>query len=163
MVAANPKAHARGMASPRLHIGRHSCIGASYVVTTVTRDRNPLLACDKHAQLLVEQLKALEREGSVESLAWGLMPDHVHWLFTLRSTSLACVVQRLKARSAHAIATYIGKTGGIWQRGYYDHQIRSDSDLREQMLYLLANPIRARFVHDLADYPYWLSMGRVAA
>lgn len=147
--------HADGMASPRLTIGRHSCIGSCYVVTTVLRNRLPLFNDARCARAVVSEIHALHGEHRVDSLAWTLMPDHLHWLFRLREGSLAACLQRLKSRSARAVNAIRRSHGSLWQSGYYDHQIRNERMLRRQVLYMLANPLRAGLVETLADYPHW--------
>ena len=48
------------------------------------------------------------------------------------------------------------KIGGqLWQAGYHDHALRSDEDVREVALYVIANPRRAGLVDRFRDYPPW--------
>lgn len=55
------------------------------------------------------------------------MPNHVHWLLQLgERDTLALVVDRMKARNAHAANRAIGRRGPLWARGYHDHALRGD-------------------------------------
>jgi len=83
------------------------------------------------------------------------MPDHVHWLFTLRRDGLSDCLRRFKSRSAHTINLVRQVPGPVWQSGFYDHRLRDDEDLRVQARYIVANPIRAGLVADIREYPYW--------
>ncbi len=150
-------ADAPRMASPRLQRGRVSEIGAYYVVTTVTRDRQRIFLDDEVAGVVRREI---ERAWHVATLAWVLMPDHLHWLFELQSGLLSAAIQSFKCRSALAVGRGTGRDGGIWQPGFYDHRIRADHDLRSQALYLLENPVRAGIVQHAAQYPHaWNAWG----
>ncbi len=82
-------------------------------------------------------------------MCYVLMPDHLHWLMQLHEGNLSDAVKLLKGRSARAIGTT------IWQPNYYDHALRHDEDLRKAARYIVANPLRAKLVARLGDYPLW--------
>jgi len=101
-------------------------------------------------------MRSLHDGGAVSSIAWVVMPDHVHWLFQLgEDFTLSQVMKQLKARSALKINASLGREGPVWQRGFYDHAIRHDKDLRTVSRYIVANPLRAGLVQQLGDYPLW--------
>ena len=141
-----------------LRKGRVSLPGCAYHVTACTHDRRPIFSDLGCARLLVAEMRRLHDAALVDSLAWVIMPDHVHWLFVLgEAESLSEIVKRLKACSARSIswANEFAPTGPLWQRGFYDHAIRSDEDLRAVARYIVANPLRAGLVHRLGEYPLW--------
>ncbi|MFK5927062.1 MAG: hypothetical protein QM483_10570 [Desulfuromusa sp.] len=43
----------------------------------------------------------------------------------------------------------------IWQKGYHDHALRDDEDLRQVARYIVANPVRAGLVVRAIDYSHW--------
>jgi REP element-mobilizing transposase RayT len=50
---------------------------------------------------------------------------------------------------------YLAKQGGIgWQKGFFDHRIRSDKLLRETLDYVRLNPVRAKLVEKSEDWPH---------
>ena len=68
-----------------LQTGRFSQNNQIYFVTTVLHQRKPLfqdLFCGK---IIVHEMKTLHERNVVDSLAWVVMPDHVHWLFKLNN------------------------------------------------------------------------------
>ncbi len=138
-----------------LRKGRLSEVGQIYSITCVTADRGPVFACWQSARALVAQLRALHDAGDVESLAWVVMPDHLHWLFQLRRGDLATIVCRMKARSSLAINRRNGTCGRLWQKGYYDRALRREEDLRSAARYIIMNPVRAGLVQKVGDYPLW--------
>lgn len=71
-----------------LRRGRYSELGRLYLLTTVTHQRKPLLHDFHHARLVIHQLRQSDEEHACRSLAWVLMPDHLHWLIELKGTTL---------------------------------------------------------------------------
>ena len=152
------------MASPRLVIGRQHQPGAYYVITTVVADRRPRLASPRAADMVVAQFRLAEQEGLLNSLAWVVMPDHLHWMFQLHSPGLGACMQRFKSRSARQINALQVARGAVWQAGYYDHRLRHDEDLLAQARYLLANPGRKGLADAIGDYPHaWSTWGTYLA
>ncbi len=139
-----------------LRRGRHSELGQVYLVTAVTERRKAVFTDPLLARLLVREMRHLHNDRHLESLAWVVMPDHVHWLIELGSAPLPKVVQRFKSRSAIAINRITGETGArIWQRGFHDRALRQDEDLIDAARYIVANPLRAGLVERIGDYPWW--------
>ena len=48
-----------------------------------------------------------------------------------------------------------GRVSPVWQRGFYDHAIRREENLRNVARYIVANPLRAGLVQQIGDYPLW--------
>ena len=134
-------------AGRRLRNGRVSEPGRIYLVTTVTLGRKPLFTDFHLARRVVLALR--NQPAHALTLAFVLMPDHLHWLIQLESGDLPRVVGRLKAESARAV----GKP--IWQRGYHDRMARKEDDIRAMARYLVGNPLRAGLVDDIGEYPHW--------
>ncbi len=143
------------MANPHLLRGRTSQVGCYYSITTVVRDRRPLLVQGNNTCILRDELQCITQEGIADTLAWVAMPDHLHWLFQLRQGSLGRCLQRFKSRSARTINLDTGSSGPFWQGGYYEHCLRSEEDLLTQARYLVANPLRKGLVTKIEDYPFW--------
>jgi REP element-mobilizing transposase RayT len=134
-----------------LRRGRVSLPDHVYHVTAVTRDRQPLFSNLWAGRCVVHALIA----GDADTLAYVVMPDHLHWLLRLRRVPLSRVVQRMKSLSARAANLALGRGGAVWQAGYLDHALRQDEDLRGVARYIAANPLRAGLVDNLLDYPLW--------
>ncbi|UXB32177.1 transposase [Stenotrophomonas maltophilia] len=149
------------MASPALRFGRWSQTGNFYAITVVTRGRRPWFDDKANVDLLIEALRTVERTGRTSSLAWVVMPDHLHWLVELRTGTLAGCMQILKSRSGRSIARRVDANAPIWQAGFYDHALRSDECLRTQAMYIAANPVRAGLATRIGEYPYVWSRWRL--
>lgn len=141
--------------SRNLRNGRFCAPGYIYMVTTTTLHREPILAQWPLGRLLVREFKQAQALELVNSLAWVVMPDHLHWLLELRAGSLADLMQRVKSKSAKAINQACGRQGRLWQDGFHDVAVRREEDIVRFARYIVANPLRAKLVTSLRDYPLW--------
>ena len=143
MAESKPHAH-------RLRSGRHSLAGLVYMVTVVTLERQKFFDNFVAARTLIHALRAESERQQASTLAFVVMPDHVHWLMQLEEgAALAQCVRRVKA-----VTTYrLGHP--VWQRGYHDHAVRHDEDLKALTRYVIANPLRAGLTPAVALYPHW--------
>jgi REP element-mobilizing transposase RayT len=104
---------------------------------------------------MIRQLRTTCDELDVDSLAWVVMPDHLHWLFVLHRQSISEVVRRVKGKSAYAINSHRGRHTKVWQHGFHDHAVRKEEDIKHIARYIIANPLRAGLVKTVGDYPHW--------
>jgi len=139
-----------------LRRGRASETGRAYLLTAVTHNRQPIFADWQLARLLIKEMRSLHDAKLVESFAWVVMPDHLHWLIKLGPLTLAKLMQQIKSRSAIAINKACpDHYARLWQKGFHDHALRSEEDLQETARYIVANPLRAGLIQHIGDYPLW--------
>ncbi|MDD1968093.1 transposase [Pseudomonas putida] len=138
-----------------LRNGRYSEPGRIYLITSVTQGRTPVFADWRLGRLVVEELRAAQESGMADSMAWVVMPDHLHWLMALKDSQLTPLMQRVKSRSARSVNSVRGGHTQLWQRGFYDRALRSEDDLLRMARYVVANPLRAGLVRRIGDYPLW--------
>jgi putative transposase len=132
-----------------LRRSRHSQVGRVYHVVFSTRDRAPVFIDFTKARMMTACLERSALQSISDTLAFVVMPDHVHWLFVLKFGSISQCVQRVKAQ-------YSRDSGeSIWGVGFYDHAIRMDEDLKAAARYIVANPLRAGLVENVGDYSHW--------
>ena len=137
-----------------LRIGRHSAPHQIYMITTVTQLRAPLFEDLYVGRCVVNTLR--QAESSAQTLAYIVMPDHLHWLMQLREgTSLATTVQFVKTLSAKSINEFHGSKGKVWAKGYYDQALRKEDQVRDFARYIVANPLRANIVKSVKEYSLW--------
>ena len=135
---------------------RYTTCNQIYLITTVTWKRFPVFGDLMSGRLVVKEMRRLEDEGAADTLAWVLMPDHLHWLIQLRAgKKLHDVVKNLKGRSSRCLNHHRQTSGIVWQPAYHDHAVRRDEDLKKLARYIIANPLRAGIVNDIGDYPLW--------
>jgi putative transposase len=136
--------------------GRASIDGQIYLVTTVTRDRARLFTNLYLGRILVRVLHSPATTASATTLAYVVMPDHLHWLLQLHpGSNLSEVVWAVKGRSSFEINRARGVRGGVWQPKFHDRALRSDENLGAAARYVVCNPIRAGLVRKLHDYSLW--------
>jgi putative transposase len=84
------------------------------------------------------------------------MPDHFHGLLKVPDDAeLSCIMQDLKGRCGNAINKTLGLKGACWQSAYFERVLRSDQDRRSIARYIVVNPLRAKLVESIRQYPYW--------
>jgi len=153
------------IASPRPHgkdlrKGRVSILGQAYSITWATDRRTPWFADFHLGRLVVASLRQAHDAGAVESLAFVVMPDYVHWLMVLRQGSLPATMREVKGHSGFHVKQRLIERGAelpriIWQEGYYDHALRSEESLLDVARYIVMNPVRAGLVQSIREYPLW--------
>lgn len=139
----------------RLRAGRHSETGRVYLVTTVVRNRDPVSRHWLAAQTCANILHNVPRNAPVTTVAWVVMPDHVHWLLQLNQGDLAGVVRDFKSRAGRRVNGLLDRTSPFWQPGFHDRAVRWEEDVRALARYVVANPLRAGLCEQIGDYPYW--------
>ncbi|UBM24780.1 transposase [Pseudomonas sp. p1(2021b)] len=144
-----------GQGNHRLRRGRFSEAGRLYLLTTATRNRAPLFSELRLARAVVRQLRLSEQQGACRSLAWVLMPDHLHWLVELGRGSLSDLMRAFKSRSSCALYRVGADRQRIWQSGFHDRALRRGEDVKATARYIIANPIRAGLVKRAGEYPHW--------
>jgi putative transposase len=139
----------------RLRTGRYSVPGQVYLVTSIVQNRDPVFKDFEQGRLVVDALRKAQQEELALSLAWVVMPDHLHWLIELKDSTLTFVMARTKSRITFALNRSIGRDGPLWQHGFHDRAIRREEDLQAVARYIVANPLRAGLVERIGDYPLW--------
>ena len=135
-----------------LRRGRVSLSSQVYLVTMVSSDRSPVFEDFFAARCVVRTLHEQSIVSVAETLAFVVMPDHVHWLMQLNGdVGLGEVVRRCKAK----VSLEMGLGKSVWQRGFHDHALRSEEDVVTIARYVVANPLRAGLVNSIGDYPHW--------
>ncbi|WP_290524796.1 transposase [Alcanivorax sp.] len=133
----------------QLRKGRFSETGRSYLITFVTRNREKHFTDPALAMLACRRLYQTERQDQLQNWCYVVMPDHIHWLFSLREGDVSKAVKMIKGSLSHQAGTR------LWQKGFHDRAIRKEADLLPTARYVVANPLRAGLVRSVRDYPYW--------
>ncbi|CAA6680014.1 Unannotated [Lentimonas sp. CC4] len=121
-------------------------------VTVCVKERRPILANERVHTLLRE----LWSDSSVFMVGrYVIMPDHIH-LFcapnALPSPSLKPWVGYWK--SCFASSAKLGQDGKLWQRDFWDRELRTGESYSEKWAYVFNNPVRAGLVQKAEDWPY---------
>ena len=141
----------------------------AYFVTVCTHKRACILSAIEGADVILSPLGEVVRDTwlqlplhfpCTEVDAFVVMPNHVHCILTLHGRGTACrapteafghpvpgsiatIVRSFKAAATRAINLLRGTPGAtVWQRGYYEHIIRSPLELDRVRGYIETNPLR---------------------
>jgi REP element-mobilizing transposase RayT len=92
------------------------------------------------------------------------MPDHLHLFaaFGPRGPSLSRWVQSLKValaktlrqRCSGELRSPSGYGSPYWQKGFFDHVLRSAESYAQKWEYVRQNPVRAHLVERPEDWPH---------
>lgn len=118
-----------------------------YFVTTCSENRKPLLASERVRGAFTDfALRASDYGAWVGG--YVLMPDHLHLFaaFGPGSVTLSGWMRALK----RTLAT----VGVGWQKGFFDHVLRSRESYNQKWAYVRQNPVRAGLVGKSGDWPY---------
>jgi len=84
------------------------------------------------------------------------MPDHWHGLVQLEERgNLQVVMQRMKGIVARRVGQEAALKGSLWAPGFHDRALRREEDMLAVARYIVANPVRAKLVRRVGDYPFW--------
>lgn len=142
--------------------------GATYFFTVVTYRRQAFL-CDPDVRAALRDAIAKVRERAPFDIdAWVLLPDHMHTIWSLppedanfplrwqqikRHVTLRCGERLFRAEWLNA-SKRRHRESTLWQRRYWEHQIRDEADYRQHMDYLHYNPVKHGVAARVKDWPY---------
>ncbi|MBI5889370.1 MAG: transposase [Nitrosomonadales bacterium] len=133
-----------------LRKGRVSLPNHAYLVTIVAASRKPVFVSFAAARLVIRCFHDKDVVRHAQALAFVVMPDHIHWLLQLGDGgNLPESVRLFKAK----VSRILGQR--IWQRGFHDHALRDDEDVRDIARYIIANPLRSGLAKSAGEYPHW--------
>ena len=136
--------------SHSLRTGRYTQAGQIYLLTSVTADRQPVFADFQAARRLIRCLQHAALLRQADTLAFVVMPDHLHWLMQLgEGVDLSRCMGSVKSISARQLGI------PFWQKGFHDHAVRQEEDLPALARYVVSNPVRAGLVKRVGEYPHW--------
>ena len=126
-----------------------------YFVTTCTHNRGRLLDTESiHQSFLLFCRRTTERHVFVGR--YVIMPDHLHLFvaFAPGSASLSGWLKSLKNGLSRTLRAN-GRASPHWQKGFFDHVLRSQVSYSEKWAYVSLNPVRAGLVVRSEDWPYF--------
>ena len=142
--------------------------GGTYFFTVVTYRRREILTIPESRAILREVLNSVKQQHPFTIDAWVLLPDHLHSIWTLPlgdneyakrwgmiKSGFSKQAKDLFHRPEWMNETKIKRREStIWQRRYWEHQIRNERDYRKHMDYLHYNPVKHGLVKRVIDWPY---------
>ena len=112
------------------------------------------LSKPKNREILFQTLQFWEGK-KIRTLAFTIMPNHVHWVLELLNIDengnpiyLQDVLHSVKRQSARQINIAENREGKLWQKESFDTTIRDERHLYYAIRYTLNNPVKAGLIND---------------
>ena len=136
--------------------------GATYFFTLVSYNRRNILCEDDFLQAFKKSIKQVQQQYPFEIIAWVQrilrMPtdeanNSMRWSQIKRLTTQACPQYHLPIDDLSRSKVKRNERG-IWQRRFYEHQIKDEVDFIRHMDYLHFNPVKHGLVGKVSEWPY---------
>jgi putative transposase len=140
--------------------------GATYFFTVSTYQRQEVLTEPPFVEALRQSLHLVKERYPFTIEAFVVLPDHLHCIWTLppRDADYArrwsIIKRRVSQQTRHLIATVLTRSRnerdelGLWQRRFWEHQIRDDRDFERHADYIHWNPVKHGYTGTVADWPH---------
>ena len=141
---------------------RNRVAGGTYFFTVALRDRSADVLV-RHVGLLRDAFRTVRAERPFTIDAIVILPDHLHAIWTLPDGD-ADYSGRWRAIKSHFTREL--RTSGmpltpdnrgeyrLWQRRFWEHTIRDDTDFQRHVDYIHWNPVKHGLTKCVADWPY---------
>jgi putative transposase len=131
--------------------------GGTYFFTVNLQNRKSSLLTDQ-IELLRSVVHQTKSESPFQINAWVVLPDHMHCIWTLprNDKNFPGRWKQIKTLFCYRLRKNCKGTiyRKIWQRGYWEHTIKSESDFAAHLNYVHINPVKHGHVAKVVDWPY---------
>jgi putative transposase len=137
--------------------------GGTFFFTVNLADRSRSLLTE-HVAVLRDVVGVVKRRHPFCIVAWVVLPEHMHavWAMPADNGDYSMRWMLIKQRFSKAIALREGVCASkrrngerdIWQRRFWEHQIRNDVDLQRHVDYVHINPVKHGYVARASDWAY---------
>ena len=142
--------------------------GGYYFFTVVTYDRRAIFTDPVARACLHTAWTQTKRQMPFEDVALCLLPNHLHcvWKLPADDADFSLRWARIKAgftrryliaggtESNQSRSRRRKRERGIWQRRFWEHQIRDERDLQRHIDYIHYNPVKHGLVENVEDWPW---------
>jgi putative transposase len=147
--------------------------GGTCFFTVVTQDRVTIFRDPLAVRLLGDVMRRVRTGSPFQTVAIVVLPDHMHCVWSLPSGDSddsgrwrwikgAFTEKWLAEGGDEAIVSASrARKGehGVWQRRFWEHQIRDEADLERHVDYIHYNPVKHGYAVRPGDWP-WSSFSR---
>ncbi len=132
-----------------------------FTVNLADRDSDTLV---RHIETLRTAMTTVRKAHPFRLLAMVVLPEHLHAIwrlpagdanFALRWSLIKSGFSRSLPRSeAISPSRQTKRERGIWQRRYWEHLIRDETDLERHIDYIHLNPVKHGWVEQPTGWPH---------
>ena len=137
-----------------IHLDVHDRRDAPIIgfLTVCTKDRKAILASSESHALLIDAWRAA-RMWQVGRCV--IMPDHVHLSCAPAESETQPLLQWVKYWKSSAARNWIKSADGpVWQRHFWNTQLRRSESYDQKWNYVVENPVRAGLVARSEDWSF---------
>ena len=137
--------------------------GASYFFTVNLENRILSLLTD-HINALREAFRTVKHRHPFHIDAIVVLPDHLHTIWTLpeNDANYPSRWRLIKAQFSSSIGKQESVSAsrknkgerGIWQRRFWEHQIRDERDMEQHIHYIHNNPVKHGYCKKPEEWPF---------
>ncbi|NCC23380.1 MAG: transposase [Alphaproteobacteria bacterium] len=132
--------------------------GGHYFFTLVTHHRQPLFANPDHIDRLRTAFRHVKFAHPFVIEAIVILPNHLHALWKLPDGDDDFSTRWRLIKHKFSVGLDVSKNHrgekAIWQRRFWEHLIRDQTDWTNHMDYIHYNPVKHGYVQRPADWPY---------
>ena len=141
---------------------RNFLAGGTFFFTATLADRASSALTD-HIVALRAAVARTKHDHPFTIDAVVVLPDHLHVVLTLPTddANFSARWQLMKRRFTHAVSKagirmprYCNWEIALWQRRYWEHTIRDETDFERHVDYIHFNPVKHGLVTRVCDWPY---------
>jgi len=150
------------------HYRRRKNAGGYCFFTVVTYNRQPLFNSPEARKILRKVWLETQARYPFKVTALCLLPDHLHCLWRLPEGDCdyskrwaaikAGFTRRFHSIGGQGVAQSVSqqkrRNGGIWQKRFWEHQIKDYDDLHNHVHYIHYNPVKHKLVENVRDWPW---------
>jgi putative transposase len=126
-----------------------------YHVISRGNNREPIFQEKEDFEKYLEICKRYKNQYEFKLYHWVLMNNHIHLLVeTKENNFLSKIMQGINLAYTIWFNRKNGKVGHLWQDRFKSAVVDRDSYLLECGRYIERNPLRARLVRDVEEYPW---------
>jgi putative transposase len=142
---------------------RSHVAGGTFFFTLALADRKSSLLVE-HIERLRTSYRHVQQSQPFSTIAICVLPDHLHavWELPEGDADFSSRWQKIKshfsrgrpAAAQRSQSKQARREKGVWQRRFWEHQIRDESDLQKHVDYIHCNPMKHGLVKRVGDWPY---------
>jgi REP element-mobilizing transposase RayT len=127
----------------------------AYFITLCTKGRRRSLQTSEVTNVIKEEIRSLEGDGTLRFHAGVIMPDHLHLLIVAyEKLTLSQIVGRMKFKSRTVLSNHQLE----WQGNFFEHRLRSSDRIEDVVRYMYLNPHRSEMAEvSRDDSLFWMS------
>ena len=142
---------------------RRAKIEGSVFFFTVVLAERPSNLLFEEIERLRQSYRTVQRRRAFETIAVCILPDHLHAIWALPASDVDFSTRWSLIKSGfsrgldaqpRSASKIVKREKGIWQRRYWEHAIRDDTDLDRHVDYIHFNPVKHGHVKRVADWPH---------